>query len=330
MELSTEAVGLLLDWFQQNKRTLPWRENRNPYRVWVAEIMLQQTRVEAVKDYYLRFMEKFPTVDALAAADEDEVLKAWEGLGYYSRARNLLKAAKQIATSGFPKTYEGIRALHGIGDYTAGAISSIAFSLPCPAVDGNVLRVLTRYFACSDNIDEPKTKAAFTEVLRRAYPKQAGDFCEALMELGALVCVPNGAPECGACPWSALCKAHHARDEERFPVRNHKKKRKVIDATVCVLTKDGKYALERRGSKGLLAGMWQFPFFEGEADPNGFGQVFKTKKAQHVFTHVEWHMTGYLVKADKFFPQYEWISTKEIQKKYALPSAFKAFTGWLE
>ena len=330
MELSSEAVSLLLDWFQQNKRVLPWREKRNPYRVWVAEIMLQQTRVEAVKEYYLNFMEKFPTVEALALANEDEVLKAWEGLGYYSRARNLLKAARQIAASGFPDTYEGIRALAGVGDYTAGAISSIAFSLPCPAVDGNVLRVLTRYFACDRNIDEPKTKAELTEVLRRAYPKEAGDFCEALMELGAIVCVPNGAPLCGACPWSSLCKAHHARMEECFPVRSDKRERKVVNAAVCVLRKDKKYALERRASRGLLANMWQFPFFEGEADTESFGQVIKTKKAKHIFTHVEWQMTGYLIEAAQYFPQYEWVTADIIKEKYALPSAFKAFTEWLK
>ena len=330
MELSAQAVGLLLDWFQQNKRALPWRENRTPYRVWVAEIMLQQTRVEAVKDYYIKFMEKFPTVEALATAKEDEVLKAWEGLGYYSRARNLLKAARQIAEGGFPKTYEGIRALAGVGDYTAGAIASIAFSLPCPAVDGNVLRVLSRYFSDDSNIDEPKTKAKFTEVLRRAYPKQAGDFCEALMELGALVCVPNGAPQCGVCPWSSLCKAHHARMEEAFPVRNLKPERRVVEASVCVLVKDGKYALERRENKGLLANLWQFPFFEGAVDLDKFGTLVKTKKAKHIFTHVEWHMTGYLIKADKCFQEYEWASAQEIQEKYALPSAFRAFMGWLE
>ena len=330
MELSSTAVNLLLDWFTKNKRALPWREMRNPYRVWVAEIMLQQTRVEAVKDYYLKFMEKFPTVEALSLAEEDEVLKAWEGLGYYSRARNLLQAARQIATSGFPQTYEGIRALKGVGDYTAGAIASIAFSLPCPAVDGNVLRVLSRYFADERNIDEPKTKAEFTEVLRRAYPSRAGDFCEALMELGAIVCVPNGAPQCGVCPWSGLCKAHQARKEEQFPVRNDKRERKVVEASVCVIEHGGKYALEKRKEKGLLAGLWQFPFFEGKVDTAQFGQAVKSKKAKHIFTHVEWHMTGYLIQAKEFLAQYEWASAKEIENKYALPSAFKAFTEWLK
>lgn len=330
MELSFEAVALLLKWFSENKRTLPWRERRDPYRVWVSEIMLQQTRVETVKEYYLNFMERFPTIEALAEAEEDEVLKAWEGLGYYSRARNLLKAAKQIAKEGFPSTYEGIRGLAGVGDYTAGAISSIAFSLPCPAVDGNVLRVMTRYFADESNIDEPATKKNFTEVLRRAYPKEAGDFCEALMELGALVCVPNGAPLCGACPWSGLCKAHLSGEEERFPVRNEKKARKVVNATVCVLERDGRYALEKRDNKGLLANLYEFPFFEGEVDIGSFGEVVSKKKAKHIFTHIEWRMTGYLVKAREFFPQYEWKSAEEIFSSYAIPSAFKAFVEWIK
>lgn len=330
MELSLAAVGLLLEWFQKNKRVLPWREARTPYRVWVSEIMLQQTRVEAVKEYYLRFMERFPTVEALAAAEEDEVLKAWEGLGYYSRARNLLKAAKLIAKEGFPRTYDGIRALPGVGDYTAGAISSIAFSLPRPAVDGNVLRVLTRYFADSRNIDDGGTKAYFAELLTRAYPREAGDFTEALMELGAIVCVPNGAPDCGACPWSSLCRAHLAGEEERFPVRSEKKARRIVNATVCVLSKEGRYALEKRGDTGLLANLYEFPLFEGEVDPEAFGRILKKKKAKHVFTHIEWHMTGYLIEAREFFPQYEWRTAEEIAKDCAIPSAFKAFAEWIE
>lgn len=327
-ELSDEAVRLLLDWFQREKRELPWRGAKDAYRVLVSEIMLQQTRVEAVKEYYVRFLQRFPTAEALAAAEEDEVLKYWQGLGYYSRARNLHKAAKVIAQHGFPAAYEGIRKLPGVGDYTAGAVSSIAFSLPCPAVDGNVLRVLTRLFADESNIDEDKTKAEFRETLKRAYPKEAGDFAEALMELGAIVCVPNGAPLCAGCPWEKLCRAHLAGEEERYPVRNEKKARKIVGATVCVLEKDGKYALEKRADKGLLAGLWQFPFFE--ATPPDFGEAVKTKRAVHVFTHVEWRMTGKLIRADEFFPAYVWATAQEISEKYALPSAFKAFMEWIK
>ena len=328
-ELLKTAVPPLLGWYRIHKRTLPWRGTHDPYRVWVSEIMLQQTRVEAVKEYYVRFLERFPTVEELAMADEDEVLKYWEGLGYYSRARNLHKAAKEIAKSGFPRTWEGVRALAGVGDYTAGAICSIAYDLPCPAVDGNVLRILTRLLADQSNIDEPKTKAEFSAMLKEVYPEEAGDFCQALMELGAIVCVPNGAPLCGACPWEKLCKAHLQGEEEDFPVRAEKKARKTEELTVLVLEHNGRYAMIKRGKKGLLAGLWQFPFLE-HGDPAQFGNIVEKKKAKHIFTHVEWHMTGYLVKSREAFPEYTWASAEEIKRSYAIPSAFKAFTEWVK
>lgn len=328
IKLLQSALPPLLRWYRIHKRALPWRGTHDPYRIWVSEIMLQQTRVEAVKEYYLRFLERFPTARELAEADEDEVLKYWEGLGYYSRARNLHKAAKQIAANGFPETFEGVRALAGVGDYTAGAVCSIAYDLPCPAVDGNVLRILTRLLADGRNIDEPNTKAEFSAMLKEVYPKEAGDFCQALMELGAIVCVPNGAPLCGACPWETLCKAHLCGREEAFPVRSEKRARKVQTLTVLVLEHEGKYAIMKRADKGLLAGLWQFPLFE-ETDPHAFGEVIKEKKAKHIFTHVEWHMTGYLVKAREQFPDFVWEAAEEIKKSYALPSAFKAFGQWL-
>lgn len=330
-KILTQAVPLLLEWYRLHKRDLPWRKDTNPYHVWISEIMLQQTRVEAVKGYYLRFLEKFPTVSDLAAADEEEVLKAWEGLGYYSRARNLHKAAKLIVENGaFPDTREGVRALPGIGDYTAGAICSIAYNLPCPAVDGNVLRVLTRLLADKSNIDEPNTRKAFSQRLKEVYPPAAGDFCQALMELGAIVCVPNGTPLCNQCPWQTLCLAHLKNCEEDYPVRNEKKARKIVPVSVFVLEKEGKYALIKRGEKGLLAGLWQFPLAEGkEAQPTA-GRVLKKKKAKHIFTHVEWHMTGYLIEAETFYPEYVWASAEEIGNTYALPSALKAFLEWLK
>jgi len=322
------AVPLLTEWYRISKRTLPWRGTRDPYRIWVSEIMLQQTRVEAVKDYYLRFLQKFPTAEALAAASEEEVLKAWEGLGYYSRARNLHKAAKTVAEQGFPSTWEGVRSLAGVGDYTAGAICSIAYDLPCPAVDGNVLRILTRLFADESNTDDPKTRAEFSDRLKRVYPAEAGDFCQALMELGAIVCVPNGKPLCGQCPWEELCRAHRAGEEERFPVKNEKRARKIVNAEVLVLRREGRYALEKRTEKGLLAGLWQCPCFEGSAPE--LGTVIAQKRARHVFTHVEWHMTGKLAEAEEFYPQYVWESAETIRAAYALPSAFKAFMQWLK
>ena len=327
LERLQSAVPLLLEWYRVSKRTLPWRGTHDFYKIWVSEIMLQQTRVEAVKDYYLRFLQKFPTVEALASADEGEVLKAWEGLGYYSRARNLHKAAKFIKEHGFPKTYEGIRALPGVGDYTAGAISSIAYELPCPAVDGNVLRILTRLLADDTNIDLSGAKEQFAALLKQVYPKEAGEFCQALMELGALVCTPSGPPQCLVCPWRELCLARLNGEIERYPVRAPKRARKIEEHTVLVLRYQGEYALLKREKKGLLAGLWQFPFAEGEAET--YGSVLQSKKAVHIFTHVEWHMTGYLVEAKEKFPQYTWKTAAEIAEKYALPSAFKAFKGWL-
>ncbi|MDE7159084.1 MAG: NUDIX domain-containing protein, partial [Clostridiales bacterium] len=248
--------------------------------------------------------------------------------GYYSRARNLHKAAKQIAESGFPQTFEGVRSLAGVGDYTAGAICSIAYNLPCPAVDGNVLRVLTRLLADESNIDDMKTRAEFSKQLKEVYPAEAGDFCQALMELGAIVCVPNGKPLCGECPWQNICKAHLSGEEERYPVRGEKRARKIVNAEVLVLCREGKYALEKRADKGLLAGLWQFPFFEGSAP--SLGKCIKTKRATHIFTHVEWHMTGKLIEADTFYPQYVWATAEEIKKSYAIPSAFKAFMEWID
>ena len=322
------AVPPLLEWFRVHRRVLPWRENRNLYTALVAELMLQQTRVEAVKERFVQFIARFPTPEDLAEASEDEVLKMWEGLGYYTRARNLHRAAKELVSKGIPRTWAGVKALPGVGEYTAGAISSIALGLKEPAVDGNVLRILTRLLADDSNIDDAATKKRFMELLRAVYPPETADFCEGLMELGALVCVPNGPPMCGACPWEGLCKAHLQAKETAFPVRSEKRARKVVNATVCVLEREGKFALEKRQEKGLLAGLWQFPFFEGEVPD--FGEIIETKQAKHVFTHVEWHMTGHLINAREHFAHYTWATAEEIRESYALPSAFKAFLPWID
>ena len=325
--LMKAAVSPLLEWYRVCKRDLPWRKARSFYTALVSELMLQQTRVEAVKERYVLFLQRFPTPEALAAASEEEVLKMWEGLGYYSRARNLHKAAKILAAEGLPQDFNGVRALPGVGDYTAGAICSIALGLPQPAVDGNVLRILSRLYADGANIDEPATRARFSELLRAAYPPETGDFCEALMELGAIVCVPNGAPLCGECPWQALCRAHLAGEEENYPVRSEKKARRVVDATVLVLQCGNKFALEKRPAKGLLAGLWQFPFFEGDAPD--LGEAVAEKRAKHIFTHVEWRMRGKLVRIDAELPRYVWATADEIARTYAVPSAFRAFMEWV-
>ena len=322
------AVPPLLEWYRVCKRDLPWRRMRNPYTALVAELMLQQTRVEAVKERYVQFLEAFPTPEALAEASEEEVLKLWEGLGYYSRARNLHRAAKVIAEHGFPQTFEGVRALPGVGDYTAGAVCSIALGLPAPAVDGNVLRVLSRLYADDSNIDDAATKPAYAVLLRKVYPADTADFCEALMELGAIVCVPNGAPLCGECPWKTLCRAHLSGMEDAYPVRKEKKARRIVEATVCVLKCGKKYALEKRPEKGLLAGLWQFPFFEG--DVPDFGKPIAEKHAKHIFTHVEWRMTGKRIDVCEELPPYTWVTAQELREKYAVPSAFKAFLPWIK
>ena len=327
-ELLQSAVPPLLAWYRIHKRDLPWRHSRTPFTALVAELMLQQTRVEAVKERYVRFLRSFPSPEALAAASEEEVLKLWEGLGYYSRARNLHKAAKIIARDGFPSDFRGVRALPGVGDYTAGAVCSIALGLPEPAVDGNVLRILSRLYADGSNIDEAATKARYAQLLRKVYPEDTADFCEALMELGAIVCVPNGAPACGSCPWSAVCRAHLAGTEELFPVRAQKRARRVVQAEVLVLRCGGRYALEKRPPKGLLAGLWQFPFFEGSAPD--FGKAVREKRAKHIFTHVEWQMTGKLVDVCAFLQPYTWVTARELRELYALPSAFRPFLEWVE
>ena len=322
-----QAVPRLLAWYRIHKRDLPWRHDRTPYTALVAELMLQQTRVEAVKERYVAFLARFPSARALADASEEEVLKLWEGLGYYSRARNLHRAAKIIAEHGFPTTFAGVRALPGVGDYTAGAVCSIALGLPVPAVDGNVLRVLSRLYADDSNVDDGAVRARYAALLGEVYPPETADFCEALMELGAIVCVPNGPPMCGACPWAGLCKAHLGGAEARFPVRAKKSARRIVHATVCVLRCGGRYALEKRPAKGLLARLWQFPLFEGETP--AFGEVLAEKHAKHVFTHVEWHMTGRLVETESELAPYVWVTARELRETYALPSAFRAFTEWV-
>lgn len=329
-ELLGRAVAPLLQWYEENKRDMPWRGETDFYKILVSEIMLQQTRVEAVREYYVRFLDRFPTAHSLAHATEEEVLKAWQGLGYYNRARNLQCAAKQICENGVPKSYEEVCALKGVGEYTAGSLSSIALGLPYPAVDGNVLRILTRLFADGGKIDDKAVRTRFAQALKEVYPPQASQFCQALMELGAIVCVPNGAPLCDLCPWQAFCRAHVQGEELLYPVRSPKKERRIEQYKVLVLEYDGEYALVKRAEKGLLAGLWQFPMYGMDCGEGEFGQVKKRKKAKHVFSHIEWHMTGYEIAAREKFKQFEWAGAEEIERQYALPSAFKAFTEWLK
>ena len=300
----------LLPWYRANARDLPWRHTADPYRIWVSEIMLQQTRVAAVLGYYARFLEAFPTVEALAEADEECLLKLWEGLGYYSRARNLQKAARCIAERGaFPDTYEGLLKLPGIGDYTASAIAAAAFGRPEPAVDGNVLRVVTRLTDCHDDIADQRTKRAIRAALVGAMPSEAADiriFNQAMMELGATLCGPNTAPQCGDCPVRALCLGHQRGTAEALPVKKAKKERRIEEKTVFLLLGTEGVALRKRPKTGLLAGLWEFPNVPGTLDESAAAAAvadmgltpvdWKSRlTAKHIFTHVEWHMTGYIL-----------------------------------
>ncbi len=311
----------LLPFFADRARDLPWRVNRTPYAVLVSEIMLQQTRVDTVINYFNRFMTELPEVRDLAEAPEEKLLHLWEGLGYYRRVRNLQAAAKMIMSDfggKFPADETELRKLPGVGDYTAGAIASIAFGLPAPAVDGNVLRVLSR-ITCS-SWDSDSAAAA----LRKQYPaERCSDFTESLMELGATVCVPNGAPHCGTCPVKDLCAAS-AGGWQFWPKKPDKKPRKREDLSVFLLRFHDRIACRKRPDTGLLAGLWELPNLPAPAQPDPrWGNVIETRKGKHIFTHVEWHMTVYTIEAAAEFPEFVWTVPGELP----LPTAFRKFLG---
>ncbi len=348
-----ECVPFLVEWFAANKRDLPWRRRMDAYRVWISEIMLQQTRVEAVKPYYERFLSELPDVKALAEVSEDRLLKLWEGLGYYNRARNLKEAACQIMTEHggvFPETYEEILTLKGIGSYTAGAVSSFAYGIPKPAVDGNVLRVVTRITADEDDIAKAGTKTKIEAVVEEVIPKdRAGDFNQSLIELGALICVPNGEPKCGECPVNHLCLAHAQGREREIPVKKKAKGRRIEKRTILIFRDNDKTAIRKRPDTGLLAGMYEFPGREGHLKQTEVIEYAKTVglmpvrvkrlgSAKHVFSHVEWHMIGYEIVVDELErhmkeagaggeqPDVIFAGLKELKEHYPMPSAFEAYS----
>ncbi|MCF2668723.1 A/G-specific adenine glycosylase [Faecalicatena contorta] len=342
-----EMVSPIVTWFQKNKRDLPWRNHPDAYRVWVSEIMLQQTRVEAVKPYYERFLRELPTVKDLAEAKEDQLLKLWEGLGYYNRVRNMQKAAQQIMIDyqgQFPDTFEEIRSLKGIGNYTAGAISAFAFGLPKPAVDGNVLRVISRLMGSREDIMKQSVRSKIEEKLEHVIPEgAASDFDQGLIELGALVCVPNGEPKCTECPVAHLCEARKQGMIAEIPVKSKGKARKMEDKTVLIFKDGEKLAIQKRPSKGLLAGLYEFPNQEGHltmeevtAYSKKIGlmpvRIKKLEDAKHIFSHIEWHMSGYEIVVDELEKTNEkaflFIHPEEIEKKYSIPSAFEAYTRY--
>ncbi|MCM1193842.1 MAG: A/G-specific adenine glycosylase [Butyrivibrio sp.] len=343
----------LLEWYDKSRRILPWRENPTPYRVWVSEIMLQQTRVEAVRPYFERFMSALPDIGALAEAPEEQLLKLWEGLGYYNRVRNLQRAAVQIVSrygGEMPGEYEELLKLTGIGSYTAGAIASIAYGRPVPAVDGNVLRVLARLRKDERLITDGKVKTAVEQELSEIMPgERPGDFNQAMMELGACVCIPGGRPLCGACPLSQLCMAHADGTETEFPKKEGKKPRKIEEKTVLVIRDENRAAIRKRPAKGLLAGMYEFPMLEGSRTAeevtaylaeNGIRvlRIRPLEDARHIFTHKEWHMKGYMVRADELdhgspgedSRSWLFVEPGETEERYPIPSAFSAYTKYLK
>ena len=347
----SEIVPYLLHWYERNARILRWREEPKPYYVWVSEIMLQQTRVEAVKGYFDRFLESLPTIKSLAEAEEEKLLKLWEGLGYYNRVRNMQKAAKIVMEQyggELPADYEALKSLPGIGSYTAGAIASIVYGLPEPSVDGNVLRVLKRVAASFDDITKEKIKKELEEDVRRIMPKdRPGDFNQSLMELGATVCIPNGKPLCDQCPLMHLCKAFHQGVELQIPVKPPKKERRLEERTVFVIKKECKNPVEivlhKRPDSGLLSGMWEFPNVEPHLSAKQVQQMFpeaeikRLPDGKHIFSHVEWRLWCYEVKmkATGNLPEQieqgsRGFTLQEIKEQISLPSAFDCCKKYMD
>ena len=335
-----EIVKPLLAWYAVNRRPLLWRKDREPYHVWVSEIMLQQTRIEAVNQYYPRFLNALPDVGALSEASDDALLKLWEGLGYYRRARHLREAARVIMREyggQFPHTYREWLTLPGVGEYTAGAVTSICFGEKVTAVDGNVLRVMARLLGRRDNVLLPETKRVFTRLLQAVLPEEAGDFNEALMELGETVCLPNGAPDCGNCPLASLCSARRDGLAEELPVRVKRGRRGREEMTVLLLrTDDGLIAIQKRPEEGLLSGMYQLPYTNGYPDEAELrdilaewglaaGDITYLREAKHAFTHLDWLMKGYLVRVAAPEGAFLWVTPEELAERFPLPTAFRYF-----
>lgn len=368
-----KLVAPLQKWFIENARVLPWREAKNAYYIWVSEIMLQQTRVEAVKPYFARFIGELPDVKALADCDEDRLLKLWEGLGYYNRARNLKIAATQVIEQyegKIPEEYGELLKLKGIGNYTAGAIASISYEKAVPAVDGNVLRVLSRVAADDRDIMKQSVRKSIEESLfalmngvQYSDKKPANKYDElvpsifnqALMELGATVCLPNGQPHCNACPWEEICEAKKQGKIMDLPVKTKPKKRKIEKRTVLIIKDGDLLALKKRPNKGLLAGLYELPNVEGYftkkqvqeyVENHGYlpVRIQSLDSAKHIFSHVEWHMKGYVVflQANEYdeaehvqiqtkVNQEDWIfvEVEQTKEQYAIPSAFAKYTEYL-
>ena len=330
----------LLEWFYKNRRSLPFREDPTPYHVWLSEVMLQQTRVSAVLPYYYRFLEELPDIPALAACEEEKLHKLWEGLGYYSRVRNLQKAAKLVCAQyggQLPADYAALRALPGIGEYTAGAIASISFGLPVPAVDGNVLRVAARLMNDARNIEDTAVKKEFRQIVWEVLPQhRVGDFNQSLMELGALICLPNGRPLCESCPVRDLCQSCAAGTQLALPTRQKKPRRRKEEKTVLLLCRPGEVQITQRPADGLLASLWEFPTLPGLHTSAEVAELLSVPTeavtplgpATHIFTHIEWQMQGYRVELPPKTPLWGGcvsIPVAELFASYPIPSAYAAY-----
>ncbi len=345
-----ELAEKVLIYYEKNARSLPWRDKPSPYRVWVSEIMLQQTRVDTVIDYFNRFMKVFPTVKDLAEADEDTLLKQWEGLGYYSRVRNLQKAAKTILNEwggSLPEDKKDLLSLAGIGDYTAGAISSIAYGKDEIAVDGNFIRVACRLLAYDGNVWNAAGKRLISDFWRMLLPKnQASSFNQGIMDIGATICLPNGEPHCEKCPISSYCLSFHQGNSLDYPVKKVKKKRRIEEKTILLLYLDNQVMIRKRSNKGLLAGLMEFPLIDGKVskdkviswlEERGYETVSirKGEEAKHIFSHIEWHMSSWEIEANPICVMEDtqnteqWVGCERISE-ITLPRAFKVFRKRVE
>ncbi len=347
-KLTKEMVTDVALWYEKNKRELPWRDTGNPYHVWISEIMLQQTRIEAVKIKYQQFIRELPTIEALADCELDKLMRLWEGLGYYSRARNLQKCAKILVEEyggKLPEEYDQLKKLPGIGPYTAGAIASICFSKPVPAVDGNVLRVLSRVFANREDVRNVDVRKLFEDIISEGLSESvtmSGSFNQGLMEIGEVVCVPNGKPDCKNCPLCDRCQALKQDLIDTIPYRSKLKDRKILQRTIIVIRDGETFLLHKRGSTGLLAGLYEFygldeklSRFEVVEKMNDFGiEVLRIKKlpsSKHIFTHLEWHMTAYEVQVtqiENLLKDDYYLVNREQLQNMAIPSAFKTYMDW--
>ncbi|MXQ72964.1 A/G-specific adenine glycosylase [Clostridiaceae bacterium DONG20-135] len=332
----------LLTWYRENARVLPWRSEPTPYRVWVSEIMLQQTRVEAVKPYFERFLSAVPDIPSLAVIDDDMLHKLWEGLGYYNRVRNMKKCAQVCVEKHkgkLPASYEELLNLPGIGEYTAGAVASIAFHEAVPAVDGNVLRVFSRLMVSEDDILELKTKRKFQMIIQDLMPKDHPDeFNQAVMEIGALICVPNAAPRCNICPLAEHCHGYREGKAHYLPIKKAKARRRIEKKTILILIHKHKIAVRQRPKEGLLASLYEFMAYEDHLTRNQIQEklmqsgyvidkMIKLTSAKHIFTHLEWHMNGYLILCEDLgkCEDFTWVSVAEMETKYAIPTALKIY-----